>query len=82
MPKKIVITGIGATTPLGGDVPTTWDALLAGVSGTHALTHPWVETYELPVKFAAEALVRPETVLDRPEARRLDPVSQLAVVSA
>ncbi len=82
MPKKIVITGIGATTPLGGDVPTTWDALLAGVSGTHALTHPWVETYELPVKFAAEALVRPETVLDRPEARRLDPASQLAVVSA
>lgn len=82
MAKKIVITGIGASTPLGGDVPTSWEALLAGVSGAHSLTHPWVEELALPVTFAAEAKVRPEEVLERPEAKRLDPASQFALISA
>ncbi len=82
MAKKIVITGIGASTPLGGDVRSTWEALLAGESGTHALTHPWIEEYSLPVTFAAEAKVRPEEILARPEAKRLDPSSQFALISA
>ncbi len=80
--KKIVVTGIGATSPLGGTAPESWAALLAGESGTHTLTHDWVEQYDLPVTFAAEAKVRPEEVLERVEYKRLDPSSQFALISA
>ncbi|RKT36918.1 3-oxoacyl-[acyl-carrier-protein] synthase II [Microbacterium sp. AG1240] len=79
---RIVVTGIGATSPIGGTAPESWSALLDGVSGTRTLEHDWVEKYDLPVTFAAEALVRPETVLARPIAKRLDPSSQLAMVAA
>ncbi len=79
---RIVVTGIGATSPIGGTAPESWSALLAGTSGARTLEHEWVEKYNLPVTFAAEALVRPETVLDRPVAKRLDPSSQLAIVAA
>lgn len=82
MTKKIVVTGIGATTPLAGTIHETWDALLAGASGARSLEHPWVAELELPVTFAAEAAVRPDTVLERPVAKRLDPSSQLALVAA
>lgn len=79
---RIFVTGIGASTPLGGTAPESWNALLDGVSGTRSLEHDWVEKYQLPVTFAAEALVRPETVLERPVAKRLDPSSQFALVAA
>lgn len=82
MTEKIVITGIGASSPLGGTARESWDALLRGESGAATLEHGWVEEYDLPVRFAAEAAVRPDTVLDRPKAKRLDPSSQFAVVSA
>ncbi|MEV7527548.1 beta-ketoacyl-[acyl-carrier-protein] synthase family protein [Agrococcus sediminis] len=82
MTKKIVITGIGATSPLGGTARESWEALLAGDSGARSLEHDWVATYDLPVMFAAEAKVRPDTVLERPVAKRLDPSSQLALVAA
>ncbi|QCR19415.1 beta-ketoacyl-[acyl-carrier-protein] synthase family protein [Agrococcus sp. SGAir0287] len=82
MTKKIVVTGIGATSPLAGTIRETWDALLAGASGARSLEHPWVAELELPVTFAAEAAVRPDTVLERPVAKRLDPSSQLALVAA
>jgi 3-oxoacyl-[acyl-carrier-protein] synthase II len=82
MTRKIVVTGIGASSPLGGTAPDSWNALLAGESGVHALSHDWVDQYELPVTFAAEAKVRPEQVLERPEAKRLDPSSQFALISA
>ena len=82
MTKKIVVTGIGATTPLGGTAPESWTALLAGESGARTLEHDWVAEYELPVTFAAEAKVRPDTVLERPVAKRLDPSSQLALIAA
>jgi len=80
--KKIVVTGIGATSPLGGTTRESWTALLAGESGAHTLTHDWVTELELPVTFAAEAKVRPAEVLERQEAKRLDPSSQLALISA
>ena len=80
--SRIVVTGIGASSPLGGTAPESWSALRAGVSGTHTLTHDWVEKYQLPVTFAAEAVVRPETVLERPVAKRLDPASQFALIAA
>lgn len=82
MTKKIVVTGIGATSPLGGTAPASWEALLAGESGARTLEHDWVAQYELPVTFAAEAKVRPEEVLERVESKRLDPSSQFALISA
>jgi len=82
MTKKIVITGIGASSPLGGNVADTWKALNAGESGARTLPHEWVEKYELPVKFAAEAKVRPTEVMERVETKRLDPVSQFAVIAS
>lgn len=82
MTKRIVVTGIGATSALGGTAPENWQNLLAGVSGARALEHDWVEKYELPVTFAAEASVRPEEVLPRHEAKRLDPSSQFALIAA
>ncbi|MFS0867511.1 beta-ketoacyl synthase [Microbacterium sp. 179-B 1A2 NHS] len=80
--QRIFVTGIGATSPIGGTAPESWQALLAGTSGARTLEHEWVEKYQLPVTFAAEAKVRPDTVLDRPVAKRLDPSSQLAMVAA
>ena len=82
MTKKIVVTGIGATSPLGGTAAESWAALLAGESGAHTLQHDWVAELELPVTFAAEAKVRPEEVLERVESKRLDPSSQFALISA
>jgi len=82
MTKKIVVTGIGATSPLGGTATDSWNALLAGESGIRPLQHDWVQTYDLPVTFAGEAKVRPEEVLERVEYKRLDPSSQFALISA
>jgi 3-oxoacyl-[acyl-carrier-protein] synthase II len=82
MTKKIVVTGIGTSSPLGGTAPDSWNALLAGDSGARTLTHEWVTDLELPVTFAAEAKVRPEEVLERTEIKRLDPSSQFALISA
>jgi 3-oxoacyl-[acyl-carrier-protein] synthase II len=79
---RIVVTGIGASSPIGGTAPESWTALLSGASGARTLDHEWVAEYALPVTFAAEALVRPDTVLERTEAKRLDPASQFALVAA
>ncbi|KAA9154738.1 beta-ketoacyl-[acyl-carrier-protein] synthase family protein [Microbacterium lushaniae] len=79
---RIVVTGIGASSPIGGTAPESWSALLAGESGARSLEHDWVQEYQLPVTFAAEAKVRPDTVLQRPVAKRLDPASQFAMVAA
>jgi len=80
--KRIVVTGIGASSPIGGTAPANWEALLAGESGARSLEYDWVEKYQLPVTFAAEAKVRADTVLERPVAKRLDPSSQFAMVAA
>jgi 3-oxoacyl-[acyl-carrier-protein] synthase II len=77
---RVVVTGVGATTPLGGDAPSTWEAMLAGKSGVSRIEADWAE--DLPVKIAAEAAVDPSSVLDRVEARRLDRSAQLAVIAA
>ncbi len=78
----IVVTGIGATSPIGGTARESWDALLRGESGTRSLTHDWVAQHDLPVTFAAEAKVRPEEVLERQEIKRLDPSAQFALIAA
>ncbi|WP_298251338.1 beta-ketoacyl-ACP synthase II [uncultured Arthrobacter sp.] len=82
MPRKVVITGLGATTPIGGDVPTMWANSLKGVSGARAIEADWVEKYELPVTFAAQIATPASEVLSRVEAKRMDPSTQFAVVAS
>lgn len=77
---RVVITGLGTTSPVGGDVPSTWEALLAGRSGVRTIEEPWVE--DLPVKIAGRIAVEPSEVLERVKARRLDRSAQLAMVAA
>jgi len=76
----VVVTGLGATTPVGGDVASTWEGLLAGRSGVRSLTQEWAS--ELPVQFAASAAVEPSEMLDRVEARKLDRTQQFALIAA
>jgi len=80
--QKIVVTGLGATTPLGGDVHSTWQALLQGKSGIRTLDYEWVARYELPVTFAGTAKVPASEVLTLQETKRLDPSSQFALIAA
>lgn len=77
---RVVVTGLGATSPVGGDVGSTWEALLAGKSGVARIEHPWAE--QLAVQIAAEVAVDPSEVLDRVKARRMDRSGQLAMVAA
>ncbi|MFF5502044.1 beta-ketoacyl-[acyl-carrier-protein] synthase family protein [Streptomyces roseolus] len=76
----VVVTGIGATTPLGGDSATTWEGLLAGRSGVKPLEGE--RFAELPVQIAAVAAVDPGEVLPRPLARKLDRSAQFALIAA
>ena len=78
--KRVVVTGLGTTSPLGGDVASTWAAMLAGESGVRPLKHEWAE--QLGTQIAAEVAVDPNDVLDRVKARRLDRSGQLALVAA
>ena len=77
---KVVITGLGATTPLGGDVDSTWQALLAGKSGMRPLE--WEGVEELPVRFAAQLAVQPETVIPKHKMRRMDRYEAIALIAA
>jgi len=76
----VVVTGLGATTPLGGDVTSTWDAMLAGRSGVGPLTQEWAE--QLPVRIAAQLAVDPSEVLERVKLRRLDRSEAIALIAA
>ncbi|OIQ79212.1 3-oxoacyl-[acyl-carrier-protein] synthase 2 [mine drainage metagenome] len=78
----VVITGLGATTPLGGDVASTWRAALAGESGARTLPNDWAETYGIAVSFAAQLKVPSVDVLPRPETKRMDPSAQYAIIAA
>jgi 3-oxoacyl-[acyl-carrier-protein] synthase II len=80
--QGVVVTGMGATTPLGGDVATTWDGLLAGRSGVSRIEEDWVDQFELPVKIAAQLASEPTETIKRVEARRLDRSEQTAIVAA
>jgi 3-oxoacyl-[acyl-carrier-protein] synthase II len=78
--RRVVVTGLGATTPLGGDVASTWAALLAGKSGARLLTEDWREL--LPVHFAARVAIEPADQMERVEMRRLDRSEQFALVAS
>jgi 3-oxoacyl-[acyl-carrier-protein] synthase II len=77
---NVVVTGLGAITPVGTDVTSTWDSLLAGRSGVTSLTEDWAR--ELPARIAAWAAADPATLIDRVQARRLDRCEQFAIVAA
>ncbi|WP_269433645.1 beta-ketoacyl-[acyl-carrier-protein] synthase family protein [Nonomuraea sp. SBT364] len=74
------VTGLGATTPLGGDVASTWAAMLEGRSGAELIEEDWA--VDLPVRIAARMRVDPAEVLGRVPARRLDRCQQAALVAA
>ncbi|GAA3745399.1 beta-ketoacyl-[acyl-carrier-protein] synthase family protein [Plantactinospora mayteni] len=76
----VVVTGLGATTPLGGDVASTWEAMLAGRSGVGPLTQEWAG--QLPVRIAAQLAVEPTEKLDRVKLRRLDRSEAIALIAA
>src|SRR3982751_2791568 len=76
----VVVPGLGATTPLGGDVESTWEALLAGRSGVSRITDDWVKDY--PAQLVARLATAPSEQIDRARARRLDRSQRVAVVAA
>ena len=78
--RRVVVTGLGATTPLGADVESTWKALLAGQSGVRLLTEDWREL--LPVHFAARVATEPADQMERVEMRRLDRSEQFALIAS
>jgi len=78
--ETVVVTGLGATTPLGGNVASTWAAMLEGRSGARHLEEPWAE--QLPVRIAARAAADPAEVVGRVQARRMDRCEQFALVAA
>ncbi len=79
--KRVVITGLGAITPLGHDVPSTWEALKAGRSGIRRITS--FDPSDLATQFAGEVVdFDPLKYFDRREARRMDRVTQFAIVAA
>jgi 3-oxoacyl-[acyl-carrier-protein] synthase II len=80
MTRRVVVTGLGATTPLGGDVATTWANAVAGKSGARLMKHEWAST--LPVHFAAEVAVEPSEVMKPVELRRLDRSEQFALIAS
>ncbi|MEH7084621.1 beta-ketoacyl-ACP synthase II [Neobacillus drentensis] len=79
--RRVVVTGIGAVTPLGNDAETTWKNILEGKSGIGPLTR--VNADEYPAKVAAESTdFNPEAFMDRKDARKMDRFTQFAVASA
>ncbi len=81
MRRRVVVTGLGAVTPLGNDVATTWRALLAGVSGATPITK--FDASAFPVRFACEVKgFDPLKAMERKEAKRADLYTQYAVTAA
>jgi 3-oxoacyl-[acyl-carrier-protein] synthase II len=79
--KRVVVTGLGAITPLGNDVKSTWEALLAGKSGAGPIT--LFDATKFNTRFACEVKdFNPETYFDRKEARKMDRYAQFGVVAA
>jgi 3-oxoacyl-[acyl-carrier-protein] synthase II len=79
--KRVVVTGLGAITPLGKNVETTWESLINGVSGAGPIT--LFDTEKFKTKFACEVKdFNPDKYFDRKEAKKLDRSAQFSVVAA
>ena len=77
---EVVVTGVGMTTPVGGDVASSWSAILAGQSGVRPIDAEWIA--EQPSRIAGQLAVEPSEVLTKVETRRLDRSQQAAVIAA
>jgi 3-oxoacyl-[acyl-carrier-protein] synthase II len=81
MKRRVVVTGMGVITPVGNDVATTWQSLIAGKSGTAPITK--FDASKFPVRFAAEVKgFNPLDYMDRKEAKRADQYTQYAVAAS
>lgn len=80
--RRVAVTGLGATTPVGGTAHSTWDAIVAGRSGVRTLEADWVAEHELPVTFAATLHTPSADALARVEVRRNDPAGQYALIAS
>ncbi len=81
MRRRVVVTGLGAVTPVGNDVATTWQGLLDGISGAAPITH--FDASAFSVRFACEVKkFDPLIAMDRKEARRADPYTQYAMAAS
>jgi 3-oxoacyl-[acyl-carrier-protein] synthase II len=81
MRRRVVVTGLGAVTPLGNDVATTWDAMQRGVSGASIISKFDASTF--PVRFACEVKgFDPLATMERKEAKRADQYTQYAVAAS
>ena len=78
--RRVVITGLGALSPLGHDVASTWSALLQGKSGVRHLPADWPA--DIPAKIAAPVATEPSELMDRVEIRRLDRSEQFALIAS
>jgi len=78
--RRVVVTGLGLTTPVGGDVASSWSALLAGRSGIGPLTEDWADS--VPARIVGRAAVEPSDVLGRVRCRRTDRYEQFALIAA
>jgi 3-oxoacyl-[acyl-carrier-protein] synthase II len=79
--KRVVVTGLGALTPIGNTVPEFWDSLINGVSGAGPITH--YDTEKFRTKFACEVKnFNPEDFLEKKEARKLDPFVHYAIAAS
>ena len=76
---RVVVTGLGTTNPVGGDVASTWEGMVNGRSGVRHIEADWADG--LAVKIAGVAAVEPTEVLERVKARRLDRTAQFAMVA-
>ncbi len=79
MSRRVVVTGLGALTPIGKNVTETWANALAGKSGIVKINQPWAEG--LAAQIAGLVTVDPFEVLDRVSARRMDRSTQLGVIA-
>ena len=75
---RVVVTGLGTTNPVCGDVASTWEGMVNGRSGVRHIEADWADG--LAVKIAGVAAVEPTEVLERVKARRLDRTAQFAMV--
>ncbi|PMC75382.1 beta-ketoacyl synthase [Brachybacterium sp. UMB0905] len=80
--RRVAVTGLGTVNPLGGDVASTWEAALAGTSAARTLENDWKDSYGLSVDFACQLIDGALEPLSRPEAKKLDPCGQYAMVAA
>ena len=80
MTRQVVVTGLGMTTPVGGDVDSSWQRVLSGQPGIRVIDEPWVDVQ--PSKIAGIMAVDPADVLDRVDVRKMDRSQQAALIAA